>query len=141
MSTKKRKPLGNAIEEFVFGTKEKEAASLPTPDVVSPAPKPTVSLTPEAALPATPPQPEAVLLTATPPQPAVSAPEPVSIQSKELSLMSKLQAPDKEATVRFTVDMSESLHRKLSMLAARTGRKKVDIVRMLLEEGLKEVEG
>jgi len=55
--------------------------------------------------------------------------------------MSKLQAPDKEATVRFTVDMSESLHRKLSMLVAKTGRKKVDIVRMLLEGGLKEVEG
>ena len=35
--------------------------------------------------------------------------------------MSKLQAPDKEATVRFTVDMSETLHRKLSMLAAKTG--------------------
>jgi predicted DNA-binding protein len=34
--------------------------------------------------------------------------------------------------------MSESLHRKLSMLAARIGRKKVDIVRMLLENGLKE---
>jgi predicted DNA-binding protein len=50
--------------------------------------------------------------------------------------MSKLQAPDKEATVRFTVDMSESLHRKLSMLAAKTGRKKVDIVRMLLEDGI-----
>ena len=40
--------------------------------------------------------------------------------------MSKLQAPDKEATVRFTVDMSETLHHKLSMLAAKTGRKKVD---------------
>jgi len=40
--------------------------------------------------------------------------------------MSKLQALDKEATVRFTVDMSETLHRKLSMLAAKTGRKKVD---------------
>ena len=77
----------------------------------------------------------------TPPGQFASAPEPVSIQSKEPSLMSKLQAPNKEATVRFTVDMSESLHRKLSMLAARTGRKKVDIVRMLLEDGLKEVEG
>ncbi|MEG4588973.1 hypothetical protein QUA54_27705 [Microcoleus sp. MOSTC5] len=55
--------------------------------------------------------------------------------------MSKLQeASEKEATVRFTVDMSESLHRKLSMLAARTRRKKVDIVRMLLEDGLKDVE-
>jgi hypothetical protein len=51
--------------------------------------------------------------------------------------MSKLQAPYKEATVRFTVDMSESLHRKMSRLAAKTGRKKVD-VSMLLEDGLKE---
>jgi hypothetical protein len=30
MSTKKRKPQGSAMEEFVFGTKEKEAAPLPT---------------------------------------------------------------------------------------------------------------
>ncbi|WP_333323508.1 hypothetical protein [Microcoleus sp. AT9b-C3] len=64
-------------------------------------------------------------LTLTP-KPEVPAPDPVPIQSKEPSLMSKLQAPDKEATVRFTVDMSETLHRKLSMLAAKTGRKKVD---------------
>ncbi len=40
--------------------------------------------------------------------------------------MSKLRAPDKEPTVRFTIDMSESVHRKLSMLVAKTGRKKVD---------------
>jgi predicted transcriptional regulator len=52
--------------------------------------------------------------------------------------MSKLHAPDKEAMVRFTVDMSETLHRKLSMLAAKTGRKKVDIVWMLLKDGLKD---
>jgi hypothetical protein len=127
------------MEEFVFGTKE--AASLPTPPfVVSSAPTPTASLTPETALPATPP-PFVALPVATPPPPEASAPNPVPIQSKDPSLMSKLQAPDKEATVRFTVDMSESLHRKLSMLAARTGRKKVDIVRMLLEDGLKEVDG
>ncbi len=37
--------------------------------------------------------------------------------------------------------MPESVHRKLSMLAARTGRNKVDIVRMLLEDGFKKVEG
>ena len=141
MSTKKRKPLGSAMEEFVFGTKE--AASPTPPELVSSAPTPTASLTPEAALPVTKPM-EAALPVATPPQSAVSAPEPVPIQSKQPSLMSKLQAPDKpdkEATVRFTVDMSETLHRKLSMLAAKTGRKKVDIVRMLLENGLKEVEG
>ena len=53
--------------------------------------------------------------------------------------MSKLQAPDKEATVRFTVDMSETLHHKLSMLAAKTGRKKVnqsaDVVRRWVKKG------
>ena len=145
MSTKKRKPLGSAMEEFVFGTKEAVAAPTPPEEVVSPAPTPTASLTPFALLPAstppTPPTLEAALPTATPPQPEVSLPDPVPIQSKEPSLISKLQAPDKEATVRFTVDMSESLHRKLSMLAAKTGRKKVDIVRMLLEEGLKEIDG
>lgn len=61
-------------------------------------------------------------------------------KSIEKSLMSKLQNPFKEATVRFTVDMPQSMHRKLSMLAAKTGRKKVDIVRLLLEEALKDVE-
>ncbi|MEG3833969.1 hypothetical protein QUA51_12680 [Microcoleus sp. Pol10_D6] len=122
MNTKKRKPLGSAMEEFVFGTKE--AASPTPPELVSSAPTPTASLTSEAALPATPPG--IALPTVISSLPEVSAPAPVSIQSKEPSLMSKLQAPDKEATVRFTVDMSETLHRKLSMLAAKTARKKVD---------------
>ena len=146
MSTKKRKPLGSAMEEFVFGTKEAvPAPTLLEEEVVSPAPTPTASLTPFALVPAstppTPPTLETAFSTATPSQPEVSVPDPVPIQSKEPSLISKLQAPDKEATVRFTVDMSESLHRKLSMLAAKTGRKKVDIVRMLLEDALKEVDG
>ena len=35
--------------------------------------------------------------------------------------MSKLQAPDKEAAVGFTVDMSESVHRQWSVLAACDG--------------------
>ena len=130
MTTKKRKPLDSVLEEFVFGTKE--AALLPTaPEVASPAP--TASQTPETV--------EAALPAQTAPEFEAPAAEPIPVQSKESSLTHRLQAPDKEATVRFTVDMSESLHRKLSMLAARTGRKKVDIVRMLLEDGLKEVEG
>ncbi len=98
---KKRKPLNDAVSQFVFGSED-----TPTP---------------------TPP---------TPPTPMESKPT-----QQEPDIMSKLQAPKKEPTIRFTVDMSESLHRKLSMLAARTGRKKVDIVRMLLEEALKDVEG
>jgi len=129
ISTKKRKPLGSAIEEFVFGTKE---AASPTPPfvVLLLAPIPTASLTPFALLlasiPLTTPPPFALLLVGTPPKPEIFAPDPVPIQSKESSLMSKLQAPDKEATVRFTVNMSETLHRKLSLLAAKTGRKKVN---------------
>ncbi len=125
MSTKKRKPLGSAMEEFVFGTKEKEAASPAPPFVVSPASTPTASLTPFAFLPASIPlttlPPFVLLPTSTPPGPRVSEPDPVPIQSKEPILMSKLQVPDKEATVRFTVDMSETLHRKLSMLTACNG--------------------
>ena len=98
--TKKRKPMDDAMAQFVFGTPEPTSSSPP-------------------------PLPESTPVTSTP---------------KESNLMSKLQAPDKEATVRFTVDMSESLHQKLSLLAAKTRRKKVDIVRMLLEEGLKDVD-
>lgn len=60
--------------------------------------------------------------------------------TKELSLMDKLQVQSKEATKRFTVDLAESMHRKLSILAAKTGRSKADIVRMVLEDVLKDVE-
>jgi predicted DNA-binding protein len=47
---------------------------------------------------------------------------------------------EKEATIRLTVDLPESMHRKLSLLSARSGRKKAEIVRMLLDEALQEVE-
>jgi KilA-N domain len=46
----------------------------------------------------------------------------------------------REPSVRWTVDLSESLHRKLSLRAARSGRSKADIVRMLLEEALQDVD-
>ncbi|MBW4492628.1 MAG: hypothetical protein KME26_05965 [Oscillatoria princeps RMCB-10] len=41
--------------------------------------------------------------------------------------------------MRFATDLSESQHRKLFLLAMRLGRKKADIVRVLLEEVLKFV--
>ncbi|MCC3600085.1 MULTISPECIES: hypothetical protein [unclassified Microcoleus] len=123
MTAKKRKPLGSAMEEFVFRAQEVASTSAQTGALMS-----ETSPTPEAVLPAP-----------IPPSPESPVAESIPFQSKESSLTQRLQAPDKEATVRFTVDMSESLHRKLSMLAAPTGRKKVDIVRMLLEDGLKEV--
>ncbi len=56
------------------------------------------------------------------------------------SIMSQLQQPSKEPTIRLTVDLPESMHRKLSVLAAKTSRKKVEIVRLLLDEALKDVE-
>lgn len=54
-------------------------------------------------------------------------------------LMDKFQTPPKEATVRFTVDLPASMHRKLSLLAARTGKKKAEIVRVLLNDALEKV--
>lgn len=59
-------------------------------------------------------------------------------QPPKATLMEKLTSEPKERTVRLTVDLSESQHKKLSMLAAKTGRKKADIVRYLLDEALKE---
>ncbi|NJL51759.1 MAG: hypothetical protein HC930_05175 [Hydrococcus sp. SU_1_0] len=59
---------------------------------------------------------------------------------KELSLMEKLQVEAKEGTKRFTIDLRESVHRKLSILSARTGRSKADIIRMVLDDVLKDVE-
>jgi hypothetical protein len=63
-----------------------------------------------------------------------------SKESKESTLIKKLQAFQKEPTIRFTVDLPESLHRKLSAAATKAGCKKVDIVRMFLEERLKDIE-
>ncbi len=58
------------------------------------------------------------------------------------SLLNKfLEEPTpKEPTKRFTVDLPESMHRKLSILAAKSGRKKSEIVRLLLSDLLEDVE-
>jgi hypothetical protein len=56
------------------------------------------------------------------------------------SLMSRLMqnTPEKEPTVRLTVDLPQSTHKKLSILCANTGMKKVEVVRMLLDDALKD---
>lgn len=127
MSVRKRKPLNDALSEFVFGTSE------PTSNPTS-----SESLSPESL---------SVKQISSHQKQQSSTPELLSPESStpeaspvKESIMSKLQIAEKEATVRFTVDMSKSLHRKLSILAAKTGRKKVDIVRIFLEEGLKNIE-
>jgi hypothetical protein len=61
---------------------------------------------------------------------------------KKGSVMSQLleSATEREATIRLTVDMPESMHRKLSMFCARTGKKKADVVRLLLDEALQDLD-
>jgi hypothetical protein len=49
-------------------------------------------------------------------------------------------ASDKEPTVRFTVDLPKSLHRKFSMLAVKQERDKAVIDREWLEELLRDVD-
>jgi hypothetical protein len=61
------------------------------------------------------------------------------IPMQQSTIMQKLQLEPKEATKRFTIDLSEGMHRKLSILSARTGRTKADIVRMMLDEMLVDV--
>lgn len=62
-------------------------------------------------------------------------------QSRKSNLMSQRQRiTPKEPTVRLTVDLTESMHRNLSLLAAKTGRKKSEIIRLLLDEALKDLE-
>lgn len=78
------------------------------------------------------------------------SPEPASPKTKKLNvaattkkppsskLINKLTQSPKEASVRFTVDLSESLHQRLSLLSATTGMKKAEIVRLLLNDALED---
>jgi hypothetical protein len=119
MSTKKRKPLDDALaSEFVYGSKEQpHVKETETQDEVKPEPE-------QETVPV-----------------AKPVEKPTSTKSTKSNLMSQLYSTTpKEPTVRLTVDLTESMHRKLSVLAAKTGRKKAEIVRLLLDEALKEVE-
>jgi len=74
-------------------------------------------------------------------QPSPSDSESVAPKTPNSStLIDRFQAPPKEATIRFTVDLPTSMHRKLSILAARTGKKKAEIVRVLLDDALSDVD-
>lgn len=112
--TKKRKSLDDALaSEFVYGENAVEE------------PQPVTTQVEEETTP----EPE------PPPKKTTAA------KTKKTSIVSKLkQDSEKEPTVRLTVDLPQSMHRKLSMLAASTGRKKVEIVRLLLDEALEEVD-
>lgn len=88
------------------------------------------------------PQPEpAIAKDKSEAKPAKQKAKPKAEDNSIAALVSELQASlPTERTIRFTVDMPESLHKKLSVFAARSGRKKVDIVRAVLEAVLKDVE-
>ena len=125
MNRKKRKSLNDSLaSEFVFGSDRSEKTA-PAPDIKSEpsSENKTEEVTAEAEL--------------TPTTPMSQKPAPKS--NKESNLMQKLQLEAKEPTKRFTIDLRESVHRKLSILAAKTGRSKADIVRMLLDDALEDI--
>lgn len=114
--TKKRKSLDDSLaNDFVFGGDKAETEET-TPEVEE------VKAVEEASTPTAPTEPKSdVKLGAS------------------SSLMDKLQVEAKEGTKRFTIDLRESVHRKLSILSARTGRSKADIIRMVLDDVLKDI--
>ena len=120
MTKKQRKSLDDTLaSEFVYGQKQEEKPQPVTTQVEEeiteePEPPPKKTTTPKKTTPA---------------------------KTKKTSIVSKLkQDSEKEPTVRLTVDLPQSMHRKLSMLAASTGKKKAEIVRFLLDEVLEEVD-
>lgn len=113
---KKRKSLDDSLaSEFVFGGDKAEEAA-----PISEAEEVTAIESEETIAP--------------------MSEKPAENKSKELSLMEKLQVEAKEGTKRFTIDLRESVHRKLSILSAKTGRTKADIVRLLLDDALKDID-
>jgi hypothetical protein len=119
MSTKRnRKSLDDALaQQFIYGEKQQKSPEEPAPETTSP-PTPPESPSPKISK-------RTVANTAQKPP-------------NKSRLMEKLTLPPKEATIRFTVDLSESLHQRLSVLAATTGMKKADIVRLLLNDALED---
>jgi hypothetical protein len=128
MSPKRsRKPLDDALaQQFIYGGKlhgtEEELAPEDTSDVSPPEQSSSMNS-------------ENVVAQSTANTPSGVTEKP----PLKLRLMGKFQTPPKEATIRFTVDLPQSMHRRLSLLAARTGKPKAEIVRMLLDEALEDV--
>ena len=122
MTAKKpRKSLGDTLaNNFVYGDNAVIPAAEPLVDLA----EPTLHERVEPIVKAVATEETSVLIS---PQPTTS-------------LMSRLMqnTPEKEPTVRLTVDLPQSTHKKLSILCANTGMKKVEVVRMLLDDALKD---
>jgi hypothetical protein len=121
MATKKtRKSLDDALaNNFVYGNNTLIPATEPEEEQIEPKPEKGKNLVEPIA--------KAVATEAIPPQPT--------------TLMSRLMqnTPEKEPTIRLTVDLPQSTHKKLSILCANTSMKKVEVVRMLLDDALKDI--
>ena len=145
---KKRKSLNDALaQQFVFGSqpepepepiREASPQEIPSPEVEpesepSPEPSPEVELEPSPEVELEPsPEPE--------PQPKVQKKPKTQTKTKkkELNVNDRLQPVEREATVRITVDLPESLHKRLSIYCATSGNKKAEVVRVLLDEYLSQ---
>jgi hypothetical protein len=128
MTTKKpRKSLGDTLaNNFVYGDKAPISAAEPVEERIEP-----IVETVQTVADSTEPIVAAVAIAV--------ASKPISPQPTT-SLMSRLMqnTPEKEATVRLTVDLPKSTHTKLSILCAQNGLKKAEVVRMLLDDALKD---
>ena len=128
MTTKKpRKSLGDTLaNNFVYGDKDPLPAAEPIVEQVEPIVKTVETVVYQV---------EPIVKAAARSEPST----PISSQPTT-SLMSRLMqnTPEKEPTVRLTVDLPQSIHKKLSILCANTGMKKVEVVRMLLNDALKD---
>jgi hypothetical protein len=136
MTTKKpRKSLGDTLaNNFVYG----DNAPIPAVEPIVEQVEPIAQAHREAVVKTA----ETVIYQVEPLVKAVATEEtsaPISPQPPT-SLMSRLMqnTPEKEPTVRLTVDLPQSTHKKLSILCANTGMKKVEVVRMLLDDALKD---
>jgi hypothetical protein len=128
VTTKKpRKSLGDTLaNNFVYG----DNALIPAVEPIVEQVKPVVKMG------------EPVVERVEPMVTAVATEETSApiLSPPTTSLMSRLMqnTPEKEPTVRLTVDLPQSTHKKLSILCANTGMKKVEVVRMLLDDALKD---
>ena len=134
--TKKQKPLDDSIaSEFVFGGGKPQTGAAPTPDVEA---EELADIEVERG--------RGNLANSNglveKESPSIVPRETESNEksTKESSQIEKLRLEAEEETKRFTVDLRESVHRKLSILATKTGRTKADIVRMLLDDALEDVD-
>jgi hypothetical protein len=136
MTAKKpRKSLGDTLaNNFVYG----DNAPIPAAEPIVEQVEPIAQAHREAVVKTV----ETVVYQVEPIVKAVATEEtsaPMSPQP-QTSLMSRLMqnTPEKEPTVRLTVDLPQSTHKKLSIFCASTGMKKVEVVRMLLDDALKD---